>query len=330
MLGSRLSPCCRCPDEPLGRQAEGQSGPRLPRVHVADGETEWMPPPASLEELVTVKRPPGVGSTVFNRYRLQRILGRGGMGVVWLAMDTRLERSIALKFLPDAVGTDPVALRELKDETIRGLELAHPNIVRIHDFLHEDDVAAISMEFVDGKTLSERRLTKPNKIFSVHDLAPWVAQMCDALDYAHQQKRIVHRDLKPANLMVSTKSEIKITDFGIARSVSDTISRVSRTIHQQTSGTLLYMSPQQAMGDRPRPTDDVYALGATLYELLTSKAPFYSGDIPTQISAKIPPSMKDRREEFEIFAAEPIPKEWEKAVASCLEKDPCEAATDGG
>ncbi|HSI62749.1 MAG TPA: protein kinase, partial [Candidatus Saccharimonadia bacterium] len=277
-------------------------------------------------------RMPGAGTLTFGRYRLQRVLGRGGMGVVWLAVDTKLERAVALKFLPDAVGMDPVALKELKEETRRGLELAHPNIVRIYDFVDDDDgAAAISMEFVDGKSLSERRVTLPHHVFTVDQIGPWVGQMCDALDYAHLQKRIVHRDLKPANLMVNSESQMKITDFGISCSLADTMSRLSRAQQNSgTSGTLLYMSPQQAMGDRPRPTDDVYAVGATLYELLTGKPPFYRGDITTQITGKTAPRLKERREELEIAASDDIPKEWEDAIAACLDKDPARRPQTAG
>jgi serine/threonine protein kinase len=264
-------------------------GPTLPRQVPS---TEKVPADAGSSILETdldlqqTVRMPGAGTLTFGRYRLQRVLGRGGMGVVWLAVDTKLERAVALKFLPDAVGLDPMALKELKEETRRGLDLAHPNIVRIYDFVDDDEgAAAISMEFVDGKSLSERRISLPHHIFTVDQIGPWVGQMCDALDYAHLQKRIVHRDLKPANLMVNSDSQVKITDFGISCSLSDTMSRLSRMQqHTGTSGTLLYMSPQQAMGDLPRPTDDIYAVGATLFELLTGKPPFYRGDITTQIT----------------------------------------------
>ena len=280
-----------------------------------------------------VQRPafryPGTGSLVFGRYRLQRVLGRGGMGVVWLAVDTKLERTVALKFLPDIIGSDPVALKELKDETKRGLELAHPNIIRIYDFVDDDDAAAISMEFVDGKSLGELRLTKPHKVFSVEEISPWLVQIADALDYAHIQRRIVHRDLKPANIMINTESEIKLADFGISRSVSDSMTRLSLTSNG-TSGTLLYMSPQQAMGERSRPTDDIYSLGASLYELLSGKPPFYSGDISMQLTGKTAPSLKDRREELEVGALDSIPVKWEVAIASCLMKDPMQRPQSAG
>jgi hypothetical protein len=303
-------------------------GATLPAQVRNNGAATQAPSLDDLENQHTI-RVPGTGSLVFNRYRLQRVLGRGGMGVVWLGVDTKLERAVALKFLPDVIGADPAALRELKDETRRGLELAHPNIVRIYDFVDDDEAAAISMEFVDGKSLSEQRLAKPHRVFSIDDISRWVGQMCDALDYAHLQKRIVHRDLKPANLMLNSESEIKITDFGIARSVSDTMSRVSRAQHG-TSGTLLYMSPQQAMGDRPHPTDDIYALGATLYELLTGKPPFYSGDVSMQITTKTAPSLKTRRDELETGATDDIPKVWEDAIAACLEKEPAKRPQTAG
>ncbi|WP_051945369.1 protein kinase [Verrucomicrobium sp. BvORR106] len=300
----------------------GATIPRTPTEVAAEA------PSAELELLNTIKIP-GSGTLVFNRYRLQRVLGRGGMGVVWLADDTKLDRHVALKFLPDVIGADPVALKELKDETRRGLDLAHPNIVRIYDFVDDDEAAAISMEYVNGKSLSEMRLSQHQHVFSVDDLAPWLAQMCDALDYAHLQRRLVHRDLKPANLMVNIESQVKITDFGIARSVSDTMSRLSM-MRANTSGTLLYMSPQQAMGDRPKPTDDIYSVGATLYELLSGKPPFYSGDISMQITAKNAPSVRQRREELEIQATEDIPREWEDAIAACLNKDPAKRPQSAG
>lgn len=271
----------------------------------------------------TIKvRTPAAGAVYFNRYRLTRVLGRGGMGVVWLADDMKLERPVALKFLPSLIGLDPMAVKELKTETRRGLELSHPNIVRIYDFVDDEDEAAISMEFVDGKTLSELRATTDHGVFTTEQVAKWLPGVCEALDYAHFQRRVVHRDLKPSNIMtMSLDDTAKIADFGIARSISDTMQRLSIS-QLGVSGTLPYMSPQQAMGERPAPTDDVYSLGATIYELLSGKPPFYRGDIPSQLTSKIPSSMVERREELEIKADDRIPKEWEAVIAACLHKDP--------
>jgi hypothetical protein len=261
------------------------------------------------------------GERLFGRYTLKSILGRGGMGIVWRAFDEHLERDVALKFLPELIVLDHAALDELKRETKRNLELTHHNIVRIYDFAHEDQTACISMEYVDGATLSALRVEREAKIFKVAELQPLVAQFCHALDYAHTKARIVHRDLKPANLMVNADEQLKITDFGIARSLSDSVSMLSL---RSTSGTLLYMSPQQLDGDRPSSLDDIYSFGATLFELLTSKPPFFSGAIETQIREKPVPSVTTRRHELNIANEDLVPAEWEKTIAQCLAKDPAQ------
>src|SRR5207248_8001550 len=190
---------------------------------------------------------------------------------------------------------------------------------RNHDFMFNETSGCISMEYVDGDTLSNLRSEKDQNVFEPNEIAHWTSQLCDALDYAHNQARIVHRDLKPANLMVNRSGDLKVTDFGIARNLGDTVSRV--TMEQGRSGTLVYMSPQQLDGERGTHLDDIYSLGATLYDLLTSKPPFYSGNIDRQIHERVAPSMTERRKEFNIEPAL-VPQVWEDAVAACLAKDP--------
>jgi serine/threonine protein kinase len=282
--------------------------------------SEMTPVPDDLDFGQTI-RGLVVSQQVFGRYTLRHVLGRGGMGVVWLAHDERLERDVALKFLPEAVNFDAAALDDLKRETRRCLDLTHPNIIRIYDFVKEEQAAAISMEYIDGKTLAALRVDRENRIFEVADINDWITQACQALSYAHEEVKVVHRDLKPANLMITSRAQLKIADFGIARSVSDSMSQV--TMRKGTSGTLVYMSPQQMNGDISRVTDDIYAVGATIFELLTSKPPFYSGDIPFQVRSSIPRTMTERRQELEI-AGEEIPREWEDTVAACLAKAPGE------
>jgi serine/threonine protein kinase/predicted Zn-dependent protease len=259
------------------------------------------------------------GQKLFGRYTLIKILGRGGMGVVWLGRDEELEREVALKFLPDLMMHDHALLNELKRETKRSLELTHKNIVRIYDFVHDERSACISMEYIDGETLSNLRCDKDRKVFEAAELNDWISQLCDALDYAHNYAHIIHRDLKPANLMVNQRGELKVSDFGIARSLGDSVSRL--TMEQGRSGTLSYMSPQQLDGERATHLDDVYSLGATLYDLLTSKPPFYSGNIDRQIHERIAPSMTERRKDLNIEPAL-VPEVWEDTVAACLAKDP--------
>jgi serine/threonine protein kinase len=258
------------------------------------------------------------GTKLFNRFTLQKVLGRGGMGIVWLARDERLDRLVALKLVPESVCFDPSAHEDLKRETRKSLMLTHPNIVRIFDFIEDERSAAISMEYVDGATLSSMRVKKPSKCFEVEEVAPWVNSWCDALTYAHESAKLVHRDLKPSNLMVNSKGELKITDFGIACTLRDSMTYVSvRT----SSGTLNYMSPQQLLGEDPAPSDDIYSLGATLYEMLSSKPPFFGGDVASQVREVVAPTIAQRRAKFGINGA-PIPKYWEETIAGCLAKTP--------
>src|SRR5438046_1706857 len=240
------------------------------------------------------------------------------MGIVWLARDEKLEREVALKFLPDVIIHDRAFLNDLKRETRRSLELTHKNIVRVYDFVDNEAFACISMEYIDGETLSNLRTEKEQKVFEPDEIATWTSQLCDALDYAHHHAKVIHRDLKPANLMVNQRGDLKVSDFGIARSLGDSVSRL--TMEQGRSGTLVYMSPQQLGGERGTHLDDIYSLGASVYELLTSKPPFYSGNIDRQIHERVAPSMTERRKEFNI---EPVlvPQVWEDAVAACLAKD---------
>ena len=252
------------------------------------------------------------------RFTLVRALGRGGMGVVWLGQDTRLGEEVALKFLPPEVAADAVALNDLRRETARSHKLTHPNIIRIHDFHEQSDAAFISMEFVDGPTLSAYRLQQANQVLTWEQLAPLVQQLCAALDYAHGES-VIHRDLKPANVMLDAKGRLKLADFGIAAVVSDSVSRISML---GTSGTLAYMSPQQLTGERPAATDDIYALGATLYELLTGKPPFYSGDITHQVLQKSPEPLEERLVALGIQNA--IPGDVAALIMACLAKDPAQ------
>src|SRR5207248_553648 len=224
------------------------------------------------------------GQKVFGRYTLKTVLGRGGMGIVWLARDEELEREVALKFLPDLMLQDRAALDGLERETLVSL-----------------------------------RCQKEQKVFQPDELTSWIAQLCDALDYAHNRARVIHRDLKPANLMVNQRGDLKVADFGIARTLAESLKLL--TMEQGRSGTLSYMSPQQLDGERGTHLDDIYSLGATLYDLLTTKPPFYSGNIDRQIHERIAPSLTERRRDLNIEPAS-VPAIWEETVAACLAKDP--------
>src|SRR6266481_5786504 len=183
------------------------------------------------------------------------------------------------------------------------------------------------MEFVDGETLASLRCNQPHQVFEPSELSAWTSQICDALEYAHNRARIIHRDLKPANLMVNQRGEVKVSDFGIARSLSDSVSRL--TLEQGRSGTLVYMSPQQLNGERCTHLEDIYSLGVSIYELLTSKPPFYSGNIDRQICERVAPSMTERRKELDIEPAV-VSEVWEQTVAACLAKNPSDRPQSAG
>lgn len=256
------------------------------------------------------------GTRLFRRFSLQKVLGRGERSVVWLARDHRLRRLVALKLVPDAICRDPSARENLKSETRKNLLLTHPNIARVFDFVEDEQAAAICLEYMDGTTLSDARAQKQSKCFGILELAPWIGALCDALAYAHESAGLIHRGLKPANVMMNSRSEIKVTDFGIAASLRDSMGPESVLT---STGTLNYMSPQQILREDPSPSDDIYALGATLYEMLSSKPPFYSGDVASQIREVTAPPISRRRATLGI-AGDPIPKHWEDTIAACLAK----------
>ena len=174
------------------------------------------------------------------------------------------------------------------------------------------------MEYVEGRNLADLRVEQPARVFAWPFLKPILEQLCAGLEYAHGE-RIIHCDLKPANLMLDKNNRFKLADFGIARTMSDSM---TRSVFSQTSGTLLYMSPQQMEGGTPRVTDDIYALGATLYELMTGKPPFYTGDIVHQVRLVSPRPMQERLAELGLVNE--IPAVVERAIMACLSKNPSE------
>ena len=257
------------------------------------------------------------GQAILGRYTLTRILGRGGFGVVWEVHDDDLDMDVAIKFLSDIIVSNPEAVDDLKRETKFSLRLTHPNIVRIYGFVQDPTIAGISMEYIDGGTLSALKVKRANRCFDADILAPLTERLCDALDYAHKRVKIAHRDLKPGNLMVDAEGDLKVADFGISRSISDTQTALTK---MSSSGTPAFMSPQQMMGEPASHSDDIYSLGGTLYDLLAGKPPFYTGNIVEQVRAVAPVTIAARREELGIEAP-PVPPEWEEVIRACLEKE---------
>lgn len=255
------------------------------------------------------------------RYTLRWLLGEGGKCMVWQAQDERLNETVALKFLSPEAGADPRMLHELRKEALRARRLAHQNIVQLYDMYEApDELPFMIMEFVDGGSLHTRRAqAKPQILRWEEFLKPLTLQLCHALEHAHSES-LVHRDLKPANVMVDSRGRAKLADFGISAAVNDAYTTILGL--RDTRGTVTFMSPQQMDGEPPHPTDDVYALGATLYELLTSRAPFFTGDIAHQVRQVPPQPIQACQQELKID--NPIPPNVSALIMACLRKNPAE------
>ena len=247
------------------------------------------------------------------RFTLLKEIGRGGMGVVWLAHDRDLDSEVAVKLIPEDVAASRDALAAMREEVLKNWRLTHPHIIRIHDFLcAPGEVPIISMEYIEGQNLAEMKERSAGQYILWEHLEPMVQQICSALDYAHQHG-IAHLDLKPSNLILDSTGRLRLADFGIAAILNS--ARVS-----QGGGTLLYMSPQQMQGLPPSTLDDIYSLGATLYELLTGQAPFYLGDIVEEVLHAAPEPIEKRLERFRI--QNDVPSDVCAMVMACLSKDP--------
>ncbi len=242
------------------------------------------------------------------RYQITGELGRGGMGIVYKAKDTALDRLVAYKVLPDSLQENTQALKNFLREAKAAAKLNHPGIVTVYDTGAQDGRYYIAMEYVDGTTLKEilrrRGAIAPAGILHV------LVQMCEALAYAHD-KKVVHRDIKTANVMWTRDKKAKLMDFGLAKVIEEV--RNHTTV---VSGTPYYMSPEQTLGKNIDHRTDIYSLGVTLFELAAGTVPFKEGNIPYHHVHTPPPDIREMQPE--------LPQSLATVINRCLLKDPGE------
>ncbi len=213
-----------------------------------------------------------IGQTIAGRYKIEALLGHGGMSTVYRATDPNLRRTVAVKLIHPHLSSDSQFVRRFEQEAAAVAQLRHPNIIQVYDFNHDDSgVFYMVMEYVPGETL-QARLTSLN---AVHQRLPLVetvhitTAICDAVAYAHQHS-MIHRDLKPANVMLNPHGQPILMDFGVAKMLGET----HQTAAGSVIGTALYMSPEQARGERPDERSDIYSIGVMLYEMIAGIPPF--------------------------------------------------------
>ncbi len=241
-------------------------------------------------------------------FEIVSLLGAGGMGEVYLAHDTRLERKVALKILPPEMAGDPDRMLRFISEAKAASAVVHPNIATIHEIGEADGIHFISMEYVEGETLGCRI---GGASLELPTLLEFGIQIADALDEAHS-KGVVHRDLKPANIIVNPKGQAKVLDFGLAKMAKTTVPETGVIM-----GTVEYMSPEQVLGAEVDHRTDLYSLGVILYAMATGKLPF--GGVST--AEKVDQILHGQPEPMASLNGKVSP-ELERVVRKCLEKNP--------
>ncbi len=255
--------------------------------------------------------------TALSHYRIIMKLGAGGMGEVYLAQDTLLDRKVAIKLLPAESLADDQARKRLVREAQAAAKLDHPNICSIYEVGEADGRQFIAMQYVDGETLEIRVRRKPLDLSEILSIA---SQVTDALAEAHAHT-IVHRDIKPANIILTRRGQAKVMDFGLAKSIGGKVESEAKTQSVLTTpgtilGTLPYMSPEQVTGEQTDGRSDIFSFGAMLYEMVSGRQPFVGESAAATASAILthePPPLAR-------FAPE-IPEELQRIVRKCLEKN---------
>jgi len=262
------------------------------------------------------------GQLFANRYQIEQILGRGGMGVVYRAIDTQLDETVAIKTLPgDVMQRSPEDLERFKREIRLARKITHRNVLRTYDYGEAEGVYFISMEYVRGYTLSELLEEAPDHRMAARAAMGLARQICRGLQAAHEQG-IIHRDIKPQNVLIDHKGEVKLMDFGIARMAE---AKEGMTQAGLIVGTPHYMSPEQVQGQQLDARSDVYSMGVMLYEILGGVKPFTSSSLTGVLTAHITETAKPL-----IEVRPEVGRDVNAMVMRCLAKNPKDRYADAG
>jgi serine/threonine-protein kinase len=260
-----------------------------------------------------------IGRLIGGRYRLIAPLGEGGMATLWRAVDEQLDREVAVKLLREQFSSDAGFAARFKQEARSAGSLSHPNIVPVYDYGTDgtDGIQFIVMQLIEGQDLAS--ILRERTVLSTDDAVKVAIGVASALEVAHR-RGIVHRDVKPGNILITDDGDVKVTDFGIARAVSE----ASMTVTGTTLGSVHYFSPEQARGDEVTGASDVYALGIVLYEMLTGRRPF-EGDSAAGVALK-----RLTEDPQPPTAHRPVPAGLSAIVMRALERDPARRFPDAG
>jgi len=251
-----------------------------------------------------------VGMVFDNRYRIERVIGIGGMAVVFKATDLLMRRTVAVKILKDEISADEQSVKRFVNESKTVAMLSHPNIVNIYDVSVRENIKYIVMEFVEGITL--KNYMQHREILNLREIVSYTTQILRALDHAHK-KGVVHRDIKPQNIMLLKNGVIKVMDFGIAkRPNAETVTMTDKAI-----GTVYYISPEQVTGSEIDARSDLYALGVMMYEMATGQLPFTA---ETPVSVALMQVNETAVQPKEINPH--IPMGLDQIITRAMEKDP--------
>lgn len=233
------------------------------------------------------------GHTLAGRYQIDDLVGHGGMSSVYKANDVNLKRIVAVKLIHPHLTGDADFLRRFEAEAEAVAQLRHSNIIRVFDFSQEDGQYYMIMEFVPGESLQDRlkRLNASGRTLSSDEIVAIAGGVCDAVDYAHK-RGMIHRDVKPANILLSVEGQAILTDFGLAKLAGGT----QHTAAGAVMGTALYMSPEQIRGEQVDHRTDIYALGVTLFEMLSGKPPYAADSAMTVLMMHLNDPLPDLRE----------------------------------